>query len=57
MKLSFLGNHYEAGTTETLTVETGKVGRYRGQPVSFRSAAVTPNPSKALTYRGNPYVA
>ena len=57
MKLSFLGNHYDANPTEIPTVETGKVGQYRGQQVSFRSAKVAPSANKSYTYRGNGYTA
>ena len=57
MKLSFLGNQYDVNPTEIPTVETGKVGQYRGQQVSFRSAKVGSSDNKSYTYRGNRYTA
>ena len=58
MKLSFLGNTYETiSPTDIPTLETGNVGRYRGQPVRFRSTKVASSPSHSFTYRGNPYTA
>lgn len=56
MKLAFLGNTYEANTTEISTFETGKTGSYRGQRLTFRTARTAPMPSKVLAYRGNSYV-
>ena len=57
MKLAFLGNTCEVIPTEIPTLETGKTGLYHGQTVRFRVAQVSPAPSKALTYRGNAYIA
>ena len=57
MKLAFLGNTYETKTAEVPTLETGKTGFYRGQPLAFRKAQTAPMPSKVLAYRGNSYIA
>lgn len=57
MKLAFLGNTYEANTSEVPTFETGKTGCYRGQLVNFRTAQAASMPSKVLAYRGNSYIA
>ncbi|MCL6435094.1 MAG: DUF4278 domain-containing protein [Leptolyngbyaceae cyanobacterium HOT.MB2.61] len=56
MKLTFLGQTYEATSTEMEANPVTVTGRYRGHLVKFSDAHAGPRSDMSLTYRGVRYV-
>lgn len=55
MKLTFLGQPYEATPIELAPVESNLTGKYRGNPVQISTGRVALRASTQLTYRGVAY--
>lgn len=56
MKLTFLGQPYEAASTEIEATPVAVMGRYRGHLIKFSGTHAGPRSDMSLTYRGVRYV-
>jgi len=55
MKLTFLGQSYEANTTEVAPMPSEITGQYRGNLVKFSNSHAALRTQVTLTYRGTRY--
>lgn len=55
MRLTFLGQSYEASTPAIAPTESELTGQYRGNWVKFSNAQAAPRSNVTLTYRGIRY--
>ncbi len=56
MTLTFLGQRYQATTTEVAHIPTTQTGKYRGANVTFSAGQMTASFNRQLTYRGVAYL-
>ncbi len=56
MTLTFLGQRYQATTTEVAHIPTTQTGKYRGANVTFSAGQMTASFNRQLTYRGVVYI-
>lgn len=55
MTLTFLGQRYEASTTELAPTPSPLMGKYRGVPVPLSTQRAATRAPQTLTYRGIAY--
>jgi hypothetical protein len=55
MRLTFLGQSYEAATSAITSTQFKLTGQYRGNLVKFSNTQATPCSNMTLTYRGIRY--